>query len=460
MTLPPTQIVSEGGIAADHASEPILPAPVAPTSGDHNTLRLPLVPVACWRANDMRFEFESSIVSPGLATDVDALSVLVERHTLTGSSGRHKPALSVFGHADPTGDDDFNKLLSGRRAQAIFALLTREVDLWDDLFLNPLGNDKWNPRGLELMEDTVKIPLGPRPDPAARKALYKAYMDHLCTVRDPNGQAVQFQLLRADFLGGGADKLGKGDFQGCGEFNPVLMFSKEENDRFKDPALQEERNAANAANRRVMVLLFRAGSKVSPSLWPCPRAKEGTAGCRKRFWSDAARRRQFQQTRREFKVTQDTFACRFYHRLAVSSPCEGALEPLLIVALFDVVGAERDRSVELVVFDGQGNEVRTIAGTKETEDAGGFFVFRLDPAQLPDPVRLAWRSDQGVRHLAGPCNPVQLRDALAQPNLEAGHDLVGSPPEPPAGSGEFPPDDVMAGTALLRPDGGGLVEIV
>ena len=461
MASPPIQTVTDGGIAADHAVEPVLPSLVAPTTArDHNTIKMPLVPLACWRANDMRFEFESSIVSPGLKADVDALNVLVERHTLTGARGRHKPSLSVFGHADPTGNDDFNKLLAGRRAQAIFAMLTREVDLWDDLFLAPLGNDKWNPRALDIMQDTLKIPVGPRPDPAARRALFKAYMDHLCTVRDPNGDPVQFRLTRADFLAGGADRGGKGDFQGCGEFNPVLMFSKDENDAFKDPALKPERDAENAPNRRVMILLFRPGAKVSPSLWPCPRVKEGTAACRKRFWSDAEQRRQFQAKRRLFKNTQDTFACRFYHRLAVSSPCEGELKPLLLFALFDVVAGERDRSVELVVFDGGGKEVQSIRGTRETEDPGGFFVFRVDPANLPDPVRLQWRNDEGVRHLAGPCSPVQLRDALASPDLKTGHVLVREPTEAPGGSADFPPDDPMAGTALLRPEDDGLVEIV
>src|SRR5205823_1548209 len=74
----------------------------------------------------------------------------------------------------------------------------------------------------------------------------------------------------------------------------------------------------------VMILLFRPGSKVDPAKWPCPRVKEGTAACRKRFWSDADKKRQFQQNRREFKDTQDTFACRFYQRIADSSPCERA----------------------------------------------------------------------------------------------------------------------------------------
>jgi hypothetical protein len=457
--------VTEGGIAADHAPVSQGASLVAPTaSADHNTIREPMTPLACWRASDIRFEFESSFVLPGIAPDIDALSALIDRHSATDplDQSTHKPALTVFGHADPTGNDDFNKALSGRRAQAIYAMLTRRVDLWEDLFSRPVGNDKWNPVALQVMRDTLARPQGATAGNADRSALFRAYMDHLCTVRDPNGEPVQFTLDPADFLAGGDDPLGKGDFQGCGEFNPVLLFSKSESESFAQPGRKTERDAENSPNRRVMVLLFRPGARVRPIAWPCPRAGEGPSGCRKRFWSDAARRRQFQEERREFKETEDTFACRFYHRLAVRSPCETTPKPPLVFALFDVIGNERDRNVELIVLDGKGREVRRIPGTREVQDAGGFFVFRLDPADLPDPVQLAWQTSEGNRHVAGPCSPFQLQDALGRPDLKTGHDLVGDPPEPPGSTpGELPRDgDPMADVAFPRTEGGGVAEIL
>lgn len=90
----------------------------------------------------------------------------------------------------------------------------------------------------------------------------------------------ELQLGKKDFLGQGADAQGKADFQGCGEFNPLLLFSKEQQAEF-DRAQQKQdktgidrRNNANAPNRRVMVPLFRKGSKVDPPKWPLP-ARDG-----------------------------------------------------------------------------------------------------------------------------------------------------------------------------------------
>ena len=121
---------------------------------------------------------------------------------------------------------------------------------------------------------------------------------------------------------------GKGDFQGCGEFNPVLIFSQKENDNFSKPENKNLRDTENASNRRVMVLLFQPGAQVLASRWPCPTVKEDTAGCQKRFWSDGEQRRstRLPDKHREFRETSNTFACRFYHRLSSKSPCEQLLQ--------------------------------------------------------------------------------------------------------------------------------------
>jgi hypothetical protein len=54
---------------------------------------------------------------------------------------------------------------------------------------------------------------------------------------------------------------------------------------------------------------------------------EGTAGCKKRFWSDSEKRRSahLPGAPRKFEETKDTFACRFYHRLTSKGPCERIL---------------------------------------------------------------------------------------------------------------------------------------
>src|SRR5438552_3533596 len=122
--------LTEGGITAEQKLVDLLPPLVAPTAAtEHNTIRTPLVPFACWRAHDMRFEFASSFVLPSISPEIRSLKELIDRRTLTNDKGEltDKPVLSVFGHADPVGDDNFNKQLSGRRAQAIYGMLVRNV---------------------------------------------------------------------------------------------------------------------------------------------------------------------------------------------------------------------------------------------------------------------------------------------------------------------------------------------
>ncbi|MFN0105580.1 MAG: peptidoglycan-binding protein, partial [Bryobacteraceae bacterium] len=155
------------------------------------------------------------------------------------------------------------------------------------------------------------------PGPNTREKLFIAYMIFLCPDK----------FEKTEFLAAGADAKGKGDYQGCGEFNPIMRFSKAEEAEFSKPANKEKRNEENAGNRRVMVLLYRAGTKVAPADWPCPRTIEGVEGCKKRFFSDGEKRRSPQELRREFATTQNTFACRFYQRMVEVSPCEGIIPP-------------------------------------------------------------------------------------------------------------------------------------
>jgi len=168
-----------------------------------------------------------------------------------------------------------------------------------------------------------------------RKAVYRAYMDRLCDL----GGGKQLELSPKQFLGGGADPGGKAAFQGCGEFNPVLMLAQAEQKELQKPDRKAERDRRNTPNRRVLVLLFPAGTVVSAAKWPCPRASEGSSGCKARFWSDAATRRQFQERERSFGKDRDTFACRFYHGLVMRSPCERlAGNQRIVVRLVDHLG--------------------------------------------------------------------------------------------------------------------------
>ncbi len=339
-----------GGTSGTHiapGTHPILVS--SATAAQHNTIRPGLFPVACWRIDDIRFQFGSSFPVHEAAEELVKLKDLIAQHP--------GAPLSIFGHADPVGTDDYNKALGGRRAAAIYALLTRKTDIWEELFshasnhISAAPGDVWGEHSIQIMLARVGFDPGRRDgvvdeptkaatrsfqrkralpqsgvaDVATRKLLYLDYMDALASPGlklDP----------KKDFLGQGADPQGKADFQGCGEFNPILMFSDAENRAFEKSPDKTARDAENSLNRRVSVFLFRPGSVVDVQKWPCPRAREGATGCRKRFFSDSDTRRKFQALRRTNDGDRNTFACRFFDRLGGTSPCESA-KPLATLVL-------------------------------------------------------------------------------------------------------------------------------
>ena len=223
------QRVTEGGVAAKHPDRGLRVVKVAPTTDDaFNRITEELLPVACVRMDDIRFEFDSSFVVAKATDEFKSLHALrAEIPDL---------AVSVFGHADPVGVDTYNKELSGRRAQAVYGLLTRKTELWDDLFQNPHGRDNWKWKAVQSMLQTLGFfdgdlngkldgktkqaiadfqgspdGAGSTPDsapfPKTRKLIYLAYMNSICV--DESGKPFQLDPA-ADFLAGGVDKEGQG----------------------------------------------------------------------------------------------------------------------------------------------------------------------------------------------------------------------------------------------------------
>jgi peptidoglycan hydrolase-like protein with peptidoglycan-binding domain len=361
--------ITDGGIAAKHPSSPAFQILVAPSTGaEKNTTRLRLVAIACWRMDDIRFDFDSSFVLPDAADEMALLSELVKVHTHEDAlKNRTPPPISIFGHADPVGSDEYNKFLSGRRAAAVYGMLTRRHEVWEDLFSNtgtfttPVAGDQWGMRSLQIILRELAVPVtvtGARdnqmqeavrtfqanrglapdgsPGPLTRRELFLSYMDKICV--DRNGTPFQIDK-QTGFLARNQDSGGKGDYQGCGEFNPLLLFSQQDDARFQQATDKAERNTANQPNRRVVALLFRPDSRIVSMKWPCPRAREGPMGCRRRFFFDGEARRntRFPSQPRKFEETKDTFACRFYQRLTTGSPCERVLRTFEI-RLYDPRG--------------------------------------------------------------------------------------------------------------------------
>lgn len=342
-------------MTAEHPVPRGLPFYVAPTDKDDvNTIRLPVVPICCWRLNDVAFAFDSSFVGPDFAGELTKLATMVKANP-------GAPA-SIFAHADPVGSDDVNKTISDRRAIAVYALLTRQIDQWEELYSKPVDGDKWGTKAIQSMLATVQDgsgnpyyggdidgKYGPETKqaveafqtdagldvdgdagPKTRKVLFGAYMDTICV--DSSGKRFLMDP-KNDFLGGGADPGGKMAMQGCSELNPVFLLSQDEMSQYQQSGDTKTRNKRNGPNRRVVIFLFRPGTQVPAGAWPCPRVKEGVGACRGQFWPDGDQRRAAGDDERKYQDTHDTMACRFYDRFARRSPCEGGMPAWLEVDL-------------------------------------------------------------------------------------------------------------------------------
>jgi peptidoglycan hydrolase-like protein with peptidoglycan-binding domain len=424
---------TDGGLTGKHPepNQLILVAPA--TATELNSIILDLAPIACWSVGDIRFEFDSSFVKPQAAEELRNLAGLREDYkkpagppSSSGTPPSIYPPISIFGHADPVGDDNYNKQLSGRRATAIYALLTRNVHVWEDLYSNPFAGDNWNPRAIQSMLAELGFLNGPAsgemdeatrsatvdfqnangltadgdPGPRTRAVLFQQYMDRLC--------GTDFKLDPSDdFLGRGQDSGGKGDYQGCSEFNPVLVFSQSENEALNRPECKADRNAQNAPNRRVLVFLYRPGARVDPAKWPCPRVKESGAACHMRFWSDGEQRRSSQEQRRVYEDTRDTFACRFYDRMARRSPCERAVA-VMRIRLHDCFGEKMPGVEYQLDYAGRQKSGRA--------DAEGFLADTLDP----DAERCSVRWDPaGSQSGGGPSFNFEMELFVQLPDLDS-----------------------------------------
>jgi hypothetical protein len=366
MFIPDMVEEDDGGVAAEHAPKLTLPVIAAPfpdsEKNNFNALRRSLVTVACKDVPGAHYAFDSSVLSPLSRLGFKQLKGIIDRHP--GSP------LSIFGHADPEGNEVYNKFLSERRAEVVFGMLIRDVPTWERLFSHHENTpgDVWGDDAVELMlaslgfeaDASKKEKLGDvikeyqrirgftitgRNDVALRAKLFAEYMDFLCS--DANGKP--FRLTKADFLGEGA---AHGAFQGCSEFNPRLVLAKSEEDGFKADKVngKDDRATANFDNRRAIIYFFEKGSKIDPAKWPCPRAqdKDRISKCIAHFWSDGNdrkgtllddKRRRFGKAvrNRTERIAQieKTFACRFYHGLALHSPCEGDLQMWVLQLLMD-----------------------------------------------------------------------------------------------------------------------------
>jgi hypothetical protein len=444
-------IAKDDGVIATHLDQMSFPKHVATTTADanqtHNTLKDFLLAVACVNVPKDHFEFESSFVKFEAKESFVNLSTLFDALTAK-TAFDPTPPLGIWGHADPVGDPAYNSILSARRAHAIYAVLIRDTKAWDELATqaHPMGGDVWGVKQFEEMIAKAGFPdEAPaslkqqtpaqgaptvKANPKLREALYLKYMNALCVRRSKDKPPVESEFrLEKDkhFLARGAGKNVKGDVQGCGEFNPKLILSaKKDSEARKSKEAKEQRDRENALNRRVLIFLFKPGSKVDPQKWPCPDIKAGAGAvkiCEKRFWPDSKERvaqdpeldKTFREERK--KPRQDTFggtwACRFYQGIAQFSPCEGVSRKWALRVLTETPKAEPGAKEKPLA------EARFVAVIKE----------RPDTPESPEVLRIHGATDsEGKLRL-----PVFDEHTFITLKLEAGKVLLpsGEPTKPP-----------------------------
>lgn len=408
----------DGGVSGDHPAAEPFGLLVAPSTADQfNAVSLGLIPIACFRVDDVEFQFDSSFPLPAVQGSMHEFQALRK-----GNENIDGAPISIFGHADPSfqgnfelgsatqqSGDDYNKDLSGRRARAVYGLLIRDTALWDDLYKNHLGHDVWGEASIRTMLEAIDGGNGSggqgssssqnpntgattssndskvrdiANDPGQRKQLFQKYMDFLCGDLKLDGAK--------DFLARSSPQEIKGKVQGCGRFNPVILFNRGDEDLFKDAFEQKDveilkkRNNRNRHNRRVMILIFRKGSQVLPTKWPCPTAKEGAAGCVKRFFSDGNQRRSQHPDGddKRFADSEDTFACRFYQRISNQSPCHQLTRSITLQLLYEDNTPMADAEFQAIFDD------VTITGTTDKDGRAGIAA----PEDGPDTFRLVLTS--------------------------------------------------------------------
>ena len=78
----------------------------------------------------------------------------------------------------------------------------------------------------------------------------------------------------------------------------------------------------------------------------------------------------------------------------------------------------------LAIFDGAGNELTTIPASDASSTASGVCFFEFTVDELPDPFEARWRDRDAESHVAGPCSPADLRNALVRGDNEAAERLA------------------------------------
>ena len=93
------QSSSAGGLAGEHPGVATLPVFVGPSTGSEgNHITTSIIPIACWRVDDVRFDFDSSFVLPEVADEVTQLGQLRQTHALAVNAAAGETEAFLKGH--------------------------------------------------------------------------------------------------------------------------------------------------------------------------------------------------------------------------------------------------------------------------------------------------------------------------------------------------------------------------
>jgi hypothetical protein len=274
-----------------------------------NVRRTPAPPTqfrGCARIQGVTFEFDQSFVRPSVVADLVPLEEKLKKHP--------DAKVIIFGHTDKVGSETYNKDLSERRARSVYAFITNQPDLWEELY----QKENW---GIRAVQEILKD-MGGRYDPGpvdgidgpqTKQAVRNFQEDNGLAVDGVAGPNTRNTLFTAYMSGKHDIEIDDGRFfdpkhMGCGEFNPIV--------ETEDP---------NEENRRVTFFLF------APDRLPRIPCLHGDLGpCRV-------------QTGQPLPRHRDSFHCSFFDSIAVNCSDEKPVVPivdvgLILMRVFDVSG--------------------------------------------------------------------------------------------------------------------------
>ncbi len=239
----------------------------------------------CAKISGVTFEFDKSFVRPSVVDDLAELESALAAHP--------EAKVMIFGHTDKVGSDGYNKGLSERRARSVYAFITNQPAIWEELY----KKESWGTYAVQAILKDMGGPYDPGPvdgiNGAKTKAAVKKFQgDYGLTVDGIAGPKSRNTLFTAYMAGKHDIEIDDGRFMdpkhmGCGELNPVV-----------------ETDGPCEENRRVTFYLFN--EKRLPNL-PC-KAGDLTP-CKKQSAAPLPRHK-------------EELHCSFYDSIARDCPCE------------------------------------------------------------------------------------------------------------------------------------------